>query len=162
MRINKSFIQRIINDGLKEASFFGGLFFYIFLSAFVFALGKNILFLQLVAVFILTYSATLLIRFFYYKERPRKEKYTNFIERLDASSFPSLHSMRASAMFVVFHFYFNSLWISELFLSLAIAVFASRYFLKKHFLEDILVGAILGLGIAFLVAALLLAQMIGI
>jgi undecaprenyl-diphosphatase len=162
MRISKFFIQRITNEGFKEASFFGGLFFYIFLSAFVFALGERLLFLQLALSFILTYSATLLIRFFYYKERPIKEKYTNFIERLESSSFPSLHSMRVSAMFVIFHFYFNNFWISTLFLTLAIAVFASRYSLKKHFLEDIMAGAIFGVVIAFLVASLPLAQMFGI
>jgi len=162
MKLSKQFLQRIINDGWREISFFGGLFFYGFLAAFVFALGENLLFLQLVVSFILTYSLTLAIRFFYYKERPNGEKYTNFIERLEASSFPSLHSMRVSVMFIILHVYLNNIWISLLFLSMAGAVFASRYYLKKHFLIDILAGAVLGVIIVGLVLSLPLGSFAGI
>jgi membrane-associated phospholipid phosphatase len=154
MKLSKSFLKRIIDDSWREVSFFGGLFFYCFLAAFVFALGQKLLFLQLVVSFALTYGLTLAIRFFYYKERPNKEKYTNFIERLESSSFPSLHAMRVSAMFIILHFYMNNIWFSLLFLAIALAVFASRYFLKKHFLVDIFVGAVLGVVVAGVILSL--------
>jgi membrane-associated phospholipid phosphatase len=154
MRLSKNFLQRIMNDSWREVSFFGGLFFYCFISAFVFALGQPLLFLQLAVSFVLTYGLTLAIRAFYYKERPSKEKYTNFIERLESSSFPSLHSMRVSAMFIIFHFYLNNIWFSLIFFSIAIAVFASRYFMKKHYLVDIFTGAVLGIVIGLVILAL--------
>jgi membrane-associated phospholipid phosphatase len=154
MRLSKHFLRKIIDDSWKEVSFFGGLFFYVFMAAFVFALGQKLLFLQLIVSFAITYALTLLIRFFYYKDRPFKEKYSNFIERLEASSFPSLHSMRVSAMFVILHFYLNNVLFSLLFLSIALAVFASRYYLKKHYPIDILGGAIIGLVVGGIILAL--------
>jgi len=144
MKLSRNFLKKIIDDSWRDVSFFGGLFFYVFLSAFVLALGQKLLFLQLIISFAITYALTLAIRFFYYKERPNKEKYTNFIERLESSSFPSLHSMRVSAMFIILHFYLNNYLFSLLFFGIAIAVFASRYYLKKHYAVDILGGALIG------------------
>lgn len=143
---------------IEEATFFGGSFFFAFLAAFLFFTGKDLLSLRLIALYVLSLGLAVLIRLFYFRERPDKEKYTNLFEKLDSSSFPSLHSMRVAGLFVLFNSFYGSFFISVIFLGVALLVFASRYFLKKHYVSDILAGAVLGMVLAYLIGYLSMAE----
>ncbi len=85
------------------------------------------------------------IRLIYFKNRPRKQQYTNFIEKVDASSFPSLHAARA--LFVTFFLATAfSLGIVEVGLMMAGAVMVgySRIYLPNHDLIDVACGWFFG------------------
>lgn len=144
------FIMAIITEKIwRETTHFGSLWFYSFLIIFVFILGEKVLSFQLLGGIIISYVITLIIRGIYYRDRPVKQTHHNFLEKFDASSFPSLHSMRGAILFTLFSFYYKTLPIALLFLVLAITIFASRYFLKKHYISDIAAGALIGFLLAY-------------
>lgn len=136
---------------VRDISAFGALPFYLFLSILVMLLGEIKLFLWLIIGLFLAYGITILIRAFYYKDRPIKENYKGFIEKIDASSFPSLHSLRVTLMFCFFGFYYKSLYLILLFFFMMLLVFFSRYYLKKHFKIDIISGFIFGVIESFII-----------
>lgn len=68
------------------------------------------------------------------------------------TSFPSGHTLSAFAVFSLLAFYTKKKWILMLlFLMAAILVGISRVYLLQHFVEDIMMGAILGVLLAFLI-----------
>ncbi|MBN2094503.1 MAG: phosphatase PAP2 family protein [Candidatus Aenigmarchaeota archaeon] len=147
-------LDHYVNEILEQVTSFGGMFFHLFLICFMFALGEIILSLQLFASFILTYAVTLVLRLAHFRDRPKKLAYSNIIEKVEASSFPSLHSMRVSAIFCLFYLFYGPGLVSLIFLGTALAVFLSRHWLKKHHPSDILAGAILGVLVGIFVAGL--------
>ena len=69
---------------------------------------------------------------------------SSLIEKIDSSSFPSMHAARATvlSLFAYFNLQFN-LFIFILILSLIILY--SRIYLKKHYFRDILAGILIGI-----------------
>lgn len=84
------------------------------------------------------------IRLVYFKHRPIKQKFTNIIEKLDASSFPSGHAARA-AFFYSYLAWFAGNPASIAFIALIVFVGTSRIILRKHFVIDMIAGYGLGL-----------------
>ena len=109
--------------------------------------GNRVLALQLLIGLILAYAVTSIVRIIYFKRRPDNETYGNFIEKVDASSFPSLHAMRAGVLATILSFWFSQLTI--IFVVCAIAVAASRVVTRRHYVSDVVVGLILGAVIGF-------------
>lgn len=135
----------IVKKIMEELTFFGGIAFYLFLSL-VFLIRKEInYFLVFTSVLIMIYLITIIIRTFYFKPRPKKIKYRNFISKIDASSFPSIHAARITfiSIFCII-LIIESLFLKILLLALTLSIFYSRIYLKKHDLVDILAGIILG------------------
>lgn len=128
---------------------FGSGWFYLFVTIFVGLTGEGFLSIRLLIGVILCYLITVIIRTLHPKDRPVKQKYKNAIEKFDSSSFPSMHSIDASMLFFFFSFHYQNIFISGLFLIMAILVFTSRYVLKKHYPIDITAGAIIGALIAY-------------
>lgn len=64
----------------------------------------------------------------------------------DRFSFPSGHTITAFAVAVTISSFYPSFWIPLLFCAVSVAI--SRILLGMHFLSDVLVGAILGTGLA--------------
>jgi undecaprenyl-diphosphatase len=143
----------IMHSILRDLSAFGALPFYLFISLFLLILGEIKLFWVLFIGLLLSYFFAFSIRLFYFKNRPIKVKYHNILEKIDASSFPSLHSWRIALLWLVLCFYYSNLVFWVLFGVLALIVLFSRYYLKKHYFTDILFGAVFGLieGIALIV-----------
>ncbi len=144
----------IIKKFFEELTFLGGILFYIIFSLY-FLFNKEYIFLtQLVAGLVIIYAVTLLIRLFYFKPRPKKIKHNNFIEKIDASSFPSIHTARTTFLFIFLVFNFlNNLWILSLILILSFLVIYSRIYLKKHDWVDVVGGIMLGI-VSFILAFL--------
>ncbi len=140
-------MKHILNAGVTDLSALGGLPLFgvsIIISAFL----APSLALQLVTAVVLSYGLTIIIRLIYYKDRPKKRSHSNFLTSLDASSFPSLHTMRAAILAVL-------LAKSELMLAVLL-VFASgvgfaRFKLQHHDRYDVLGGFCIGVVLAFLV-----------
>lgn len=129
----------------KHVTHFGGVFVYMFLVALFYVLNFQELSKQLFIALIVAYVVTVVIRLFYFKHRPKRQRYKNILERIDASSFPSMHSMRAGIYLVLIPHHLNSLLSLYLFSALAIGICISRFIIKKHYANDIIVGFILGL-----------------
>jgi len=90
-----------------------------------------------------------LIKFFFHKPRPDGQKYSNALEKIDAGSFPSLHSSRIAVVYLTLAYLAPNIGFRLLFLAVIIVVGYSRIFLKKHFLADVIGGYFFG-GMVFL------------
>lgn len=85
-----------------------------------------------------------LIKILFPKKRPNGQTYSNIIEKIDAGSFPSLHSSRITLVYLTL-FHFASLTsLKVVFIIIIPIVMFSRINLKKHFLTDIVGGLIIG------------------
>ncbi len=85
-----------------------------------------------------------LIKLFFHKPRPTGQKYGNALEKIDAGSFPSLHSSRIAVVYLTLAAHSEMLGFQLLFLSVILVVGLSRVFLKKHFPVDVLGGYVFG------------------
>ncbi|MBS3176025.1 phosphatase PAP2 family protein [Candidatus Woesearchaeota archaeon] len=84
------------------------------------------------------------IRKVYFKKRPRTQEYHSSLEKLDASSFPSVHATRSFFFAYSLSYYFQNEILSIFFFALAALISYTRIYLKKHDWVDITVGVILG------------------
>ncbi len=133
-----------------------GVPFFVVIIVISFLLQKNALAYQLIIGLILAYAVTFFIRLVYFKRRPDKQTYRNIVEKIDASSFPSLHAMRAAVLATILSAFFENFWLTPLFALAAVAVAVSRVMTKRHDVNDVLGGLILGViigGISIWLAA---------
>lgn len=141
----------MMQRAIKNLSALGAVPFYLFLTVFMLLIGNYSTFLHLLIGFAASYGIVIAIRSVYYRPRPKPENYSSIIEKIDASSFPSLHSLRITMMSVILVYSYNSL-SSILFFSLvSIAVCYTRYYLKRHYFSDIIAGILIGLIEGFLI-----------
>ena len=145
------FIQRQKNDFFRDITSFGSLWFYIILIIFFLVLKDYAVLKRLLTGFILIYLIAILIRSLFFKNRPKKYPYGNLIEKLDASSFPSLHAARTFFLAIFFIEYFKNNLMSMLLIILALIVLYSRTYLKKHDWKDVTAGAVFGTLVYFVV-----------
>ncbi len=111
----------------------------------VLILREYTLFYKLLFGLIFTLGSVVAIRTFYFKNRPRKENYTNFIGKLEASSFPSLHTARIVFLALILSFHLNQIYTTIFFIFVALITMYSRVHLKKHDWADLTGGIILGI-----------------
>ncbi len=134
-----------IKKFMQEITFIGGIVFYLIVCLlFLFIKEYSIFFFLFLGLFLI-YFITFLIRIFYFKPRPKKQKYQNFIQKIDASSFPSVHSARTMFLFLFLLIYYFNIFIAIISLILSVLVFYSRIYLKKHDIIDVFAGIILGI-----------------
>lgn len=143
-------LNRIISILSSDITIFGSSTFMFFLVLLFFSIGEIFLSLRLLLGLALSILITVLVRLFYFKERPKKISYKNIIEQIDSSSFPSAHSMRAGIMFVIIGISYYNIAILILMGIIAGIISISRYLLKKHYPEDILWGLSIGIILGFL------------
>ena len=137
----KEYIKKNFIETVRDFTAFGDPLILIILSALILGLDKNLIYILIGLIFIELVSRG--IRIFYYKDRPRKETHNNFLEKLDASSFPSIHSARSSFVFLVLYSLTNYP-ANLLFILLFLIVGFTRVLLKKYYIIDVLSGFIIG------------------
>lgn len=121
-----------------------GVPFFVIIIILAFLLQEKALAYQLIVGLALAYAVTVIIRLSYFKRRPDKQGYHNLIEKIDASSFPSLHAMRAAVLATILSAFFESALLTPLFALAAVAVGVSRVMTKRHDISDVLAGLVLG------------------
>ena len=136
------FIRRAVDDSFRDFSGLGNIFILAAVFA-VFIKGKSLLTAISGIVFVEVLCSA--IKLIFSKKRPEYIPHDNFLEKIQSGSFPSVHS----ALIVYFgltvmHFAGSSL-VYAVFSAIIIIVGYSRYYLKKHFLIDILSGYFIGL-----------------
>ena len=140
----------MLQENLQDLKGLAGNPLIVVIALLALILGKLVLFWQLVVAVALAYILTIFVRLFFFRRRPDKQKYHSLIGRFDASSFPSLHAMRASVLATLLALYFNNSLLTVLFIICALGVGIARVVQKRHFVSDVLVGLVVGVLIAFL------------
>jgi len=138
-------LKKEVKTWMRDLTSLGGAGFFILLIIFSLILRQIELAIKLSFGFLFSFIIVALIRTCYFKDRPKKKDYTNFIERIDASSFPSLHTGRAVFLAGIFMGFFKQNYFSTFLVIIAILIAYSRIHLKKHDWWDILGGVVLGL-----------------
>jgi len=133
-------IKNIANIFFEQITVFGGFFFYLLVLGSCLLLNEIELFVNLFLSLFFVMAFSILIKLFYFKERPKKQKKTNLFERLDASSFPSVHAMRIFSIAFWLSLFFNNIIFTVYCFAIAILVMYSRIYLKKHYFVDVLGG----------------------
>lgn len=147
----QEFIERQKQQTIYEITSLGGNIFYVVVVLLFLVLWSYDVFNQLFFGIILIYFVILVIKLFYFKERPVKYNYSNFMEKIEASAFPSVHAARGAFLAAVLIGHFGNLIISVILAIMAVLVAYSRISLKKHDLNDVIGGIVLGILVYFLV-----------
>jgi len=132
-----------------QISAFGGIALSGFAVVFSYIIGLKVLSLQFLTEIILALLVVILIRSFYFKQRPDKTTYKSWVGKLDASSFPSMHAMRVFGLATILSINFPRPAIISLSALIAVSVSVSRLIMKRHHISDVIVGGILGVLIGF-------------
>jgi len=139
MKIKGSF-KSILDLFFKQLTELGSFTFFLVTIGLLILLKYYSFALRLSISLGLIMIVAVLIKSIYFKKRPKKHKITNVIERIDASSFPSIHSMRTFALSFWMIQFFNNSFITIYLTILGIFVIYSRIYLKKHYWSDIIGG----------------------
>lgn len=97
-----------------------------------------------------------LIKMIYRKDRPAPQARVSFFENIDANSFPSIHTARASVIACSLFFFYQDVLFFMIGAILILGVGYSRIFLKKHYFIDVVAGALIGILIATIISFVIL------
>ncbi len=145
----KQTLQKQLHESFRDVTALGSFAFY---GVILLLFSASPLLAPLLFGFFVTLAAVVLIRIVYFKNRPKKEEHANFWERLDASSFPSLHAARIVFLAILFSVYFSNQYSTALFTATAALVSYSRVYLQKHDWIDVAGGILVGGATYFFVA----------
>jgi membrane-associated phospholipid phosphatase len=112
--------------------------------------------LGIVGVTIISY----LIKIFFFKQRPKKQSKDTFIEKVDASSFPSIHAARMTVIVFWLIAYFNNMYLTIFSLIIGMLVIYSRIYLKKHYWSDVIGGLVISLAVNGIIYFLILGSVL--
>ncbi len=145
MEQKPSFFRYKFNDWSRDfTSLANPIILIVIPFIFLFEDNKKSFYILLIALVINEILGSL-IKIILPKTRPNGQKYNNLLEKIDAGSFPSLHSSRITIVYLTL-FYFGTLLVFKIiFISIIPLVMLSRINLKKHFLTDIIGGFVIGL-----------------
>jgi len=144
----------VFKENFKDISSFGGLPLYIFVSLLFLSLGFMEEFYQLIISLFIVYVVFFVARSVYFKERPKKQKYTNWLEKIDANSFPSAHALRATVLGLIILTFFSNIYVNLLILVFIFLEGFMRVKLKQHYWSDVIFGWIFGVVIWILAVRL--------
>src|SRR3989338_1538538 len=133
---------------VADVSALGGLPFYAVVVLY-YALTNAAVAWKLIYALTLLFVAVYATKLVYFKARPdvAKRRFSSFAERLESSSFPSVHAGRAWILyFALFH---EALALFGI--ALALSVCATRVSLKRHYLSDVVAGSLLGIAVGYYV-----------
>jgi membrane-associated phospholipid phosphatase len=142
--------MKILELFFRDMTSLGGMFLYGLWVIGLGLLGHIDLAKKLFLAFVIVTIITVLIRCVYFKERPKKQAHSSFLERIDASSFPSIHAARSVSLALIVGKSVQAPLFFAFVLIVAFIVCLSRYYLKKHDTTDIIAGIILGAIVGFL------------
>jgi membrane-associated phospholipid phosphatase len=149
-------LQRVRKYGafeqfLYDAAGFGGLPVYFFIAFFSLFLPDKKLFAGLAFGLALSYLVIGLVRQVFFRKRPDGQRYFDWISRIDAGSFPSMHATRAALLCtLVWHLFEGYVLIRVAVIAVVAVVGICRMLLKKHRASDVVAGIVLGFLIGLL------------
>jgi undecaprenyl-diphosphatase len=108
-------------------------------------LGSTPLFYRLLWTLLINEVFCSLIKVIFPKKRPVEQNYDSVIEKIDAGSFPSIHTSRITLVYLTLFSMTNHLGMQIALLAVIVLVMISRVVLKKHYTTDVIGGFIIGL-----------------
>ncbi len=142
-------LKEIYSVILKDTSAYGGFPFYgLMVLAFALA-GAYVFALNLLLSLVVVTLIVSVVRLSYFRPRPGqpRRKYKTIYERIDNSSFPSIHAARAVMLSVMFYRIIPLML--PLLVLLVIAVLLSRIHFKRHDWKDLAAGIAIGLILSY-------------
>ncbi len=133
-----------IKEVTQDAAGLGGLAIYVLVTIIFFLLGNVKVTAELIIALALLYIIIAGIRAIFFKKRPDKQKHSGFFTKIDASSFPSMHSARSLTLAVMLATVFTQNTIRILLIIAVLGVAYTRIRLKRHYTADVIGGLILG------------------
>lgn len=135
---------------MRDTTALGGLALYVFIAALFLLLGYFGMFVELAIALVLMYACISIVRLMFFRVRPDRQKYHNWLSKIDAGSFPSMHSMRAGTLAVLLAAFFADYAVGTLLVLGVLAVVFTRVALRRHYWIDVLAGLVLSAPIAWL------------
>lgn len=90
------------------------------------------------------------VKIIYRKERPVPQSRENFYNKIDANSFPSVHSARIALLVTMVSLSYKDAFFSVIGIAVALFVGYSRIRLKRHYFIDVLFGFLIGIATAII------------
>ncbi len=137
-KVTKNLLNHISALGSKEVTLLIPIFFF---------LNDQInLAIKIFSGLVIVYIIGIIIRLIYFKERPNKKPRNNILQKIDANSFPSMHSSRSTFITICLIQYFNfEIKIILFFSIIYITILYARIHKKRHDYKDLLGGIFLGI-----------------
>jgi undecaprenyl-diphosphatase len=139
-----------LEETLRDTTALGGNAVYAIVALMFFLTGDTETFVYLALALIMLYAIISIVRLFFFRTRPDKQKYSGFFTKIDAGSFPSLHSARATVLAIVTGTAFPDIAIRAVLALGVLAVVVTRVVLKRHYISDVIAGVALGGIVAWL------------
>ena len=139
-----------MEEVMRDTTAFGGLAVYGFAALLLLLLGNTTVFVTLVIGIALCYAIVSPIRIFFFRRRPDKQKFSGVFTKIDAGSFPSMHSTRATVLAIVLAQVFAQPLVRALLVLGVVSVIVTRVLLKRHYISDVIGGVVLGMLIGWL------------
>jgi undecaprenyl-diphosphatase len=139
-----------LDEVIRDAAGLGGLAIYLLVTVIFFLLGNMKVAAELVIALALLYAIIAVIRTIFFRKRPDRQKYSGFFTKIDASSFPSMHSARSATLAIILAMVFPHTTIRILLIIAVLGVAYTRVRLKRHYESDVIGGLILGAIVAWL------------
>ncbi len=143
-------ISSIMNLFFKQITELGSLTILCVIAIFSYFIDARFAIKLFIGIIAATAIGSLIKILFFY-ERPQKQKHNNTIERIDASSFPSIHSARITILTLLLIIYSGNLLLQLFLAVIGILVIYSRVYLKKHYYRDVIGGLVLGTIISIII-----------
>jgi len=140
----------VFKENFRDISSFGGLPLYIVMMLVFLLIGIYDIFYQLLFGLGVIYVMFFGVRSIYFKERPKKQKFKNWLQKIDANSFPSAHVLRATVLGIIIANFLSNVYVSLIILIVVILTGFSRVKLRQHFWNDVIFGWIFGFVIGVL------------
>jgi len=142
-------LKNIIDIFFQQITELGSLTIICVMIIFMFFLETSLALKLLVGIAAAT-IISMIIKMLFFRARPRKQSINTLIDRIDASSFPSVHSARITILVFLLTTYFASLWLTIFLVIIGLIVAYSRIYMKRHYYSDVIGGIILGILIGIL------------
>jgi membrane-associated phospholipid phosphatase len=136
--------KKILDTIFKQLTELGSAVITAIFALFLLYFNQNIaikIISGIIGVTIISY----IIKAVFFKSRPKKQSTTTIVEKIDAASFPSVHSARITVIIFWLMTYFFNWYIITLSTIIWILVIYSRVYLKKHYWIDVIGGIIISL-----------------
>jgi len=137
----------LLDEIFSEITFLGTPVFYI--AIIIFLIGFNLFSVwRLVLSLIFIELLCAAIKLIYKKERPMPQSREGLYNKIDASSFPSVHGARISFLAAIVALNCKNILFVIGGIIVAIVVCYSRIYLKRHDFKDIAGGVLIGVLVA--------------
>jgi membrane-associated phospholipid phosphatase len=139
-----------LDEVMRDTTALGGLAVYGFAALLFLLLGEARIFWLLVIGLVLCYAIISPIRLIFFRRRPDKQQFSGVFTKIDASSFPSMHSARSTVLAIVLTQAFPQPSVRALLALGVLAVVVTRVLLKRHFVSDVIGGVVVGAVVGWL------------